>query len=94
MTEGSHLSIWFFVGILLTFYGLIITGAGIYGLFVPPHVELAAVPRRPVVGPDPPGDRRLLLLSLRAWADQSALAVDRGPDLKKDSTLETAFRSR
>jgi len=33
MTSGSHLSIWFFVGILLTFYGLIITGAGIYGWF-------------------------------------------------------------
>ena len=31
MTSGSHLSIWFFVGILLAFYGLIITGAGIYG---------------------------------------------------------------
>ena len=27
MTSGSHLSIWFFVGILVTFYGLIITGA-------------------------------------------------------------------
>ncbi len=41
MTAGSHLSIWFFVGILLSFYGLIITAAGIYGLFVPPEVHLA-----------------------------------------------------
>ena len=41
MTSGSHLSIWFFVGILLAFYGLIITGAGIYGVFVPPPVHLA-----------------------------------------------------
>ena len=41
MTSESHLSIWFFVGILLAFYGLIIVGAGIYGLFVPPAVVLA-----------------------------------------------------
>jgi len=41
MTKDSHLSIWFFVGILLTFYGLIIVGAGIYGLFVPPPVVLS-----------------------------------------------------
>ena len=41
MTKGSHLSIWFFVGILLTFYGLIITCAGIYGFFVPAQVHLA-----------------------------------------------------
>jgi hypothetical protein len=36
MTSDSHLSIWFFVGILLTFYGLIIVGAGIYNLVAPP----------------------------------------------------------
>ncbi len=41
MTSGSHLSIWFFVGILLAFYGLIITAAGVYGLFVPAPVLLA-----------------------------------------------------
>jgi hypothetical protein len=41
MTKDSHLSIWFFVGILLTFYGLIISAAGIYGLFNPPAVKLA-----------------------------------------------------
>jgi hypothetical protein len=41
MTKDSHLSIWFFVGILLTFYGLIIVGAGIYGLFAPPAVVLS-----------------------------------------------------
>jgi hypothetical protein len=43
MTEGSHLSIWFFVGILLAFYGLIITGAGVYYLFASPpeHLHLA-----------------------------------------------------
>jgi hypothetical protein len=41
MTKDSHLSIWFFVGILLVCYGLIIAGAGVYGLFVPPDVKLA-----------------------------------------------------
>jgi hypothetical protein len=41
MTKDSHLSIWFFVGILLTFYGLIIVVAGIYGLFAPPNVVLS-----------------------------------------------------
>jgi hypothetical protein len=41
MTSEPHLSIWFFVGILLAFYGLIITAAGVYGLFVPPAVHLA-----------------------------------------------------
>ena len=43
MTKDSHLSIWFFVGILLTFYGLIIVGAGIYGLFVPPPRALRSL---------------------------------------------------
>lgn len=33
--HGS-LSIWFFIGILLTCYGVLILGAGIYEFFVPP----------------------------------------------------------
>jgi hypothetical protein len=33
--HGS-LSIWFFIGILLTAYGIIITGAGLYELASPP----------------------------------------------------------
>jgi hypothetical protein len=41
MTSDSHLSIWFFVGILLAFYGVIIAVAGIYGFFAPPAVKLA-----------------------------------------------------
>ncbi len=41
MTKDSHLSIWFFVGILLTFYGLIITLSGLYGFVSPPAVHLA-----------------------------------------------------
>ena len=43
MTKGSQLSIWFFVGILLSVCGLIITGGGVYGLFSPPDVKLASL---------------------------------------------------
>jgi hypothetical protein len=35
-THGS-LSIWFFIGVLLTAYGLLITGAGVYDLVSPPQ---------------------------------------------------------
>ena len=38
--HGS-LSIWFFIGVLLTAYGLLITGTGLY--------ELASPPEHPVV---------------------------------------------
>lgn len=42
MTKESHtISIWFFVGLMLTVYGVLIVGAGIYGLFNPPDVKLA-----------------------------------------------------
>jgi hypothetical protein len=40
MTKGS-ISIWFFIGVLLLVYGVLITGAGIYGLSHPPQVALA-----------------------------------------------------
>jgi hypothetical protein len=33
--HGS-LSIWFFIGVLLTCYGVLITGAGIYDYYFPP----------------------------------------------------------
>jgi hypothetical protein len=36
-----HISIWFFTGVLLLAYGLMILGAGIYGLSNPPGVVLA-----------------------------------------------------
>ena len=37
MIEGKGLiSIWFFIGTLLFVYGILIFGAGVYGLFVPP----------------------------------------------------------
>ena len=32
---GHYIPIWFFIGALLLFYGVLITGAGIYHLFVP-----------------------------------------------------------
>ncbi len=36
---GSHgsLSIWFFIGLLLTIYGALITGTGLYELTSPPQ---------------------------------------------------------
>jgi hypothetical protein len=40
LTKGS-ISIWFFIGALLLVYGILITGAGLYGLFHPPQVKLA-----------------------------------------------------
>jgi hypothetical protein len=35
------LSIWFFVGVLLLIYGILILGSGLYGLSHPPSVVLA-----------------------------------------------------
>jgi hypothetical protein len=35
------LSIWFFIGVLLLAYGVLIFGAGIYGLSNPPNVVMA-----------------------------------------------------
>ncbi|MFO0910162.1 MAG: hypothetical protein U0794_17765 [Isosphaeraceae bacterium] len=37
MTDGGRLSIWFFVGTLLTVYGVLILGAGLYALVRPPE---------------------------------------------------------
>lgn len=38
MTKGEqHISIWFFVGVLLLIYGVLILGSGIYGLYYPPE---------------------------------------------------------
>jgi hypothetical protein len=36
MTGKHFISIWFFIGIILTIYGVLITGAGIYNYFIPP----------------------------------------------------------
>jgi hypothetical protein len=40
MTEHG-IPIWFFIGALLLVYGVLILGAGLYGLFHPPPVALA-----------------------------------------------------
>lgn len=33
--KEHHVSIWFLIGLQLTIFGILITGSGIYGLFVP-----------------------------------------------------------
>ncbi len=43
MTESHYVSIWFFIGALLLVYGILITGAGVYGLYHPPDVKLASL---------------------------------------------------
>jgi hypothetical protein len=40
---STRVSIWFFIGVLLTIYGVLITGAGVYGLAHPPEVKLASL---------------------------------------------------
>jgi len=41
MESERQIPIWFFIGGLLGFYGLLILGTGVYGLFDPPNVALA-----------------------------------------------------
>ena len=41
MSGGRHLiSIWFFIGVTLLMYGVVIVGFGIYGMFSPPQREV------------------------------------------------------
>ena len=41
MSESRHfISIWFFIGILLLAYGILICATSIYGLFFPPEREV------------------------------------------------------
>jgi hypothetical protein len=40
MRKG-FVSIWFFIGILLDIYGVLILGAGIYNVYNPPDVKMA-----------------------------------------------------
>jgi hypothetical protein len=35
-SESERISIWFFIGLIVLVYGFLITGAGVYELFVPP----------------------------------------------------------
>lgn len=39
--EHHQVPIWFFIGALLTVYGMLILGAGIYGLAFPPANKVA-----------------------------------------------------
>ncbi|MCE0522919.1 MAG: hypothetical protein LV480_08405 [Methylacidiphilales bacterium] len=41
--KEHHVSIWFLIGLQLAIYGLLITGAGIYGLISPPPPEQQTV---------------------------------------------------
>lgn len=40
---NTRVSIWFLIGVLLSVYGVLITGAGVYGLAHPPAVKLAGL---------------------------------------------------
>lgn len=40
MHGKGFISIWFFIGLLLFMYGLLILGAGIYNFYVPPKVPV------------------------------------------------------
>ena len=37
--KESHVSIWFLIGLQLAIFGVLISGVGIYGYFVPPPPE-------------------------------------------------------
>ena len=41
MARNGTISIWFFIGLLILVYGVLILGAGIAGLFSPPPVVMA-----------------------------------------------------
>lgn len=41
MAPGKRISIWFMIGVLILIYGALILGAGIAGLYSPPHVVMA-----------------------------------------------------
>ena len=41
--KESHVSIWFLIGLQLAIFGVLISGAGIYGYLVPPPPEQQTV---------------------------------------------------
>lgn len=45
----KRISIWFFVGILLLVYGILIFGTGLYELFVPPEQKVELAYLRPAI---------------------------------------------
>jgi hypothetical protein len=46
---AKHVSIWFFIGILLLAYGVLICGTGVYELFVPPEHPVVMANLRPAI---------------------------------------------
>ncbi len=50
MHDHGRIPIWFFIGVLLTAYGVLILGAGIYGLSHPATVVLGRTAHRHLVG--------------------------------------------
>jgi hypothetical protein len=50
MPEDKHfVSIWFFIGLLLSVYGILIFGSGIYALMAPPAVQAQGAIERNVM---------------------------------------------
>jgi hypothetical protein len=47
--RAQRISIWFFIGILLFIYGILICGTGIYELFVPPEHPVVLAQLRPAI---------------------------------------------
>ena len=47
--RSGFISIWFFIGILLFIYGILICGTGIYEIFVPPEQQVAMANLRPAI---------------------------------------------
>ena len=39
--EQHSISVWFFIGLLLTIYGLLVLASGVYELWVPPMTPIA-----------------------------------------------------
>jgi hypothetical protein len=47
--RAQRISIWFFIGILLFIYGILICGTGLYELFVPPEHPVVLAQLRPAI---------------------------------------------
>jgi hypothetical protein len=47
--RAQRISIWFFIGILLLVYGILICGTGLYELFVPPEHPVVLAQLRPAI---------------------------------------------
>lgn len=47
--RAQRISIWFFIGILLLVYGILICGAGLYELLVPPEHPVVLAQLRPAI---------------------------------------------